>query len=232
MFIRMSWWQKLNWPLNLKHITDAERQALSNVQDWDMYCSWSQHKVVRMANWVRKEMQDKDAYYTLFSENRESWDFTAWGWTVVNDTINERVVWQADKHDWDYSCYISDDWWTTAWYDNSVSQVSHIYKDVTVPAWITDFALKAFWKTVWENNYDRMEAFITPVTVTPNAWTEINSTYSIWKFNGSNSWNESTILRWNQDAWNTIRLVISWRNDWSVWTNPWGLFDELYLLYK
>jgi len=223
---------KLNWPLNLKHISDAERKVMTNVQDWDVYCSWDQHKIVKFSDWVWREVIDKDAYYSLFSENWESWNFTFWNWTVVNDTTNKWVVWQADKHEWNYACYISDDWWTTAWYNPNTSQVSHIYTDIVVPAWITDLALRAIWKTVWEAWYDRMEVFIAPTSVTPTAWNQVNSSYSEWQFNGNGSRIESEISRWNQDAWTTIRLIISRRNDWSVWTDPWGLFDELYVLYK
>lgn len=226
----MSWWMKMNWPLNLKHISDAERQTLTP-KDWDTYCGWDQHKIVKYSNWKRKEVVDRDAYYSLFHETWESWDFATNGWNVVNDTTNKWEVWQADKYMWDYSCYISTDWWATAWYDPNTANVSHIYKDFTIPT-TDDMALKAFWKTVWESWYDRMDVFIAPTSVTPAAWNEVSQTYAIGGFNGNGAWNESTISTWDAHSWDTIRLIISWRNDWSVWTNPWWLFDELYILYK
>ncbi len=226
--------QKITWPLNLQHITDAEMLALvSTAKDWDMYFNSDQWLEVYFYDWSFYTMDESPAYATLFSENRESGNFTANGWTVVNDDTNEWVVGTADKHQWTYWCYISDDWGTTAKYDPTISQVSHIYKDVVIPAWVSDLALKARWKTVWESGFDYMETFLVPTTVTPVAWTEVAATYKVWPdWNGNGAWSLWEISLGNAYSGTTVRLIISRSNDWSVGTNPWGLFDEFSVLYR
>lgn len=224
----------VTWPLVLDKITDAEMLALvTTAEDWDTYENSDQWLDVFFFDWIFYAESVSPALYTLFKEDRESGNFTANGWTVVNDTTNQWVVGTADVRTGTYSCYISDDAWVSAAYDETTTQVSHIYKDVVIPAWVSDLVLKARWKTVWEAWYDRMETFIAPTTVTPVAWTEVLATYKVWPdWNWSGSWNEWVISFWNAYSWTTIRLIISWRNDWSVGTNPGGLFDEFSVLYR
>ncbi len=226
--------EKLHAPLNLKHITDAEMASLvANSEDWDMYHNEDQWLEVFFYDWKFYTETATEALYTLFYENRESWNFTANGWTVVNDDTNERVVGTADVRTGTYSCYISDDAGVSAEYTDNVSQVSHIYKDFVIGAWVTDLVLKARWKTVWESGYDYMQTFITPTTVTPVAWTDVSWTYQVWPdWNGNGSWAEWVISLGDAYSGTTIRLIISRHNDGSVWTNPWGLFDEFRVLYR
>ena len=186
----------------------------------------------------------------LLNEGFESGNFTANSWTVVNDTTNEWVVGTADAETGTYSAYVSDDGGTSAEYDNTTSQASHFYKDITFGSGSTNIVLSFDWKCAGEDggsrtSWDYGAVVITDTTDTVTAGSEvltaeasaggngrIGATTNNNKFNLDYGTNPET--DWNNEsidltayAGQTKRLVFTWKNDSSAGTNPGILIDNI-----
>jgi hypothetical protein len=186
----------------------------------------------------------------LLNEGFESGNFTANSWTVVNDTTNEWVVGTADAKTGTYSAYVSDDAGVSAEYDNSTSQVSHFYKDITFGSTSTNIVLSFDWKCAGEDGtsrtaWDYGAVVITDTTDTVTAGSEvltaeasvggngrIGATTNNNKFNLDYGTNPET--DWNNEsidltayAGQTKRLVFTWKNDGSAGVNPGILIDNI-----
>jgi hypothetical protein len=191
-----------------------------------------------------------DITAALLNEGFESGNFTANSWTVVNDTTNEWVVGTADAETGTYSAYVSDDGGTSAEYNNSTSQVSHFYKDITFGSSSTNITLSFDWKCGGEDgsgrtSWDYGAVVITDTTDTVTAGSEvltaeasvggngrIGATTNNNKFNLDYGTNPET--DWNNEsidltayAGETKRLVFTWRNDSSSGVNPGILIDNI-----
>lgn len=179
----------------------------------------------------------------LFKEDWESGDFTQNSWSVVNASTNVWVVGQADNNTvgGTSSAYISNDGGTSAAYTINIANISHFYKDFTIP--IDSPTLSFDWKCNAENaagatQYDYGTVVITTTGTTPVVGSEvittqtdgavttrIGATTNLGKFNlayGTNpatTWNTETI---DLSAYvgQTKRFVFTWVNDASVGTNP------------
>jgi len=191
-----------------------------------------------------------DITAALLDEGFESGNFTANSWTVVNDNTNEWVVGTADAETGTYSAYISDDGGTSAEYNNSTSQVSHFYKDITFGSGSTNIVLSFDWKCAGEDGgsrtaWDYGAVVITDTTDTVTAGSEvltaeasvggngrIGATTNNNKFNLDYGTNPET--DWNHEsidltayAGQTKRLVFTWKNDSSAGVNPGILIDNI-----
>ena len=191
-----------------------------------------------------------DIAAALLNEDFESGNFTANSWTVVNDTTNEWVVGTADAKTGTYSAYVSDDAGVSAEYDNSTSQVSHFYKDITFGSTSTNIVLSFDWKCAGEDGtsrtaWDYGAVVITDTTDTVTAGSEvltaeasvggngrIGATTNNNKFNLDYGTNPET--DWNNEsidltayAGQTKRLVFTWKNDGSAGVNPGILIDNI-----
>ena len=191
-----------------------------------------------------------DVTAALLDEGFESGNFTANSWTVVNDDTNEWVVGTADAETGTYSAYVSDDGGTSAEYDNTTSQVSHFYKDITFGSSSTNITLSFDWKCGGEDgsgrtSWDYGAVVITDTTDTVTAGSEvitseastggngrIGATTNSNKFNLDYGTNPGT--DWNNEsidltayAGQTKRLVFTWRNDSSSGVNPSMIIDNI-----
>lgn len=185
---------------------------------------------------------------TLY-EDWESGSFGANNWTTANNGTNAWYVGTSTSSGGTYSAYISNDAGTTNAFTNTLTQVSHFYKDITFPD--GDVTLSFNWKAWGENagastSYDYGAVVITDTTTTPAAGTEVSTTKAAaggngriggdptyGKFNlvygGANSnWHSESI---NMSAYSgqTKRLVFTWRNDSSLGTNPPFAIDNIAL---
>jgi hypothetical protein len=186
-------------------------------------------------------------------EGFESGNFTANSWSVVNDTTNQWVVGTADTETGIYSSYVSDDGGVTPEYDNTISQVSHFYKDITFSSGATNIILSFDWKCGGEDggsrtSWDYGAVVITDTTDTITSGSEvittqasaggngrIGATTNDGKFNldyGTNpetTWNNESIDLTSY-AGTTKRLVFTWKNDSSAGINPSILIDNIQIL--
>jgi hypothetical protein len=111
----------------------------------------------------------------IIDENWESNSLS--GWTVVNDTTNQWATGTAQVDTGTYGVYGSNDGGTTANYSDA-GDVSHFYKDVTIPSDAISPTLTFVWRSFMENagtatQYDYGTVNIIDTTTTPVAGTEV-----------------------------------------------------------
>lgn len=191
-----------------------------------------------------------------FNEGWESSGFTENTWTVVNDTTNVWVVGQAENNGGTSSAYVSDDGGVTASYTITTANISHFYKDFTIPSDLSSVYLEFDWKCQGENaagatQYDYGTVVITTTGTTPVAGTEVSTTQAtdggdgrigaddnLGKFNLNYGTNPGTT--WNTELIDltdyigqTKRFVFTWVNDGSVGTDPPFVVDNIKIIeYK
>jgi hypothetical protein len=172
-------------------------------------------------------------FNVLFEEKFESGNFTANGWTVVNDTVNLWQVGTAQKFDGTYGAYISNDGGTTANYTNNAAKISHFYKDIAIPAEATTLKLIFYWKCQGEVGFDRGRIFDAPTSITPVAGTEVSATYRVGllEYNNSSAGFNRAEINLTPNAGTTRRFIFSWVNDGSLGTNPAMCIDFISLQY-
>jgi len=226
----MSWWQKLNWPINLKHITDAEMYDLSSsAKEWDTYYNKDLQSDVLYTWTAWFVVKYEKPYKIIFKEDWESGWFTHNNWNLANDLDNIWMVWNSESAEWSYSSYISYDN-TDPWYDVSASSTSHKYVDIDIPTGSTDGKLTLYTRVWWESGNDTLNIYHTDTSHTPSAWS------TPWRWYTNISWDivlepsytkhEYTFdVSWY--AWDKVRLVFTWDNDWSGWVQPWAIDDMI-----
>ncbi|MCL8008871.1 hypothetical protein M8845_15680, partial [Gelidibacter japonicus] len=130
-------------------------------------------------------------------------------------------------------------------YTTSSARITHLYRDVTIPAgatnilldfrWISDGEYTDHWfygRRVW----DAMTVWLVPTSYTPTYGTVIDNGGGRLQLNGDyynqDTWtNETNISIPNTYANSTFRLVFEWRNDGSSGSQPPAGIDNVYLRY-
>ena len=136
-------------------------------------------------------------------------------WYVGTDT----------KYGGSNSAYIAASGDTTNSYNNT-SSVARIYRNVSFPAYSSDFVLSFYWKGMGENNYDDLKVYLvgtlSSIEITPSSG--LLGTYQ-----GASSWQQATISIPASNAGTTKVLVFTWRNNDSGDTNPPIAIDNIVL---
>jgi hypothetical protein len=135
------------------------------------------------------------------------------------------------------AAYISNNGGSNYAYTNTVTQTSHIFKDVTIPSGNTDLTLTFKWKCTGESGYDRILVYTAPTSVTPVAGTPASTSTSIsgatlvssLNLHSSSSYQTATYTLPSGLAGTTFRLIFTWQNDNSVGDNPPPSIDEISL---
>ncbi len=164
--------------------------------------------------------------------------YAANGWTVVNSATN---TWQVGSVAVPFagsnSAFISNDGGVSYAYTNTISQTSHFYRDVTVPAGESQILLSFQWKGNGESSWDRFLIFVAPTSVTPviddpvsNSTTLTGATlvYTQTTFPQTN-YGLQTISLPASLAGTTFRLIFTWQNDNSAGTTPGTSIDNISL---
>ena len=119
-------------------------------------------------------------------------------------------------------------------YTPSGSQVSHIYKDFTIPAGTTEIGVSFDWRCVGETTaFDRMRVWAVPVSYQPVAGTQITGATGRVQlgrenYNGNSAFlNEIIVFDASAFAGQTMRLVFEWRQDGSGGNQPPAAIDNL-----
>lgn len=113
---------------------------------------------------------------------------------------------------------------------NNVASVSHIYRDITIPAGETNIRLYFRYKVRGRSNEDYMAIYVTPVSTTPTAGVIIPTGQQGNEYRNQTSWlNDSIILPCTM-AGTTQRLVFSWVNDGAQNNNPAIAIDNILLV--
>jgi GEVED domain len=123
-------------------------------------------------------------------------------------------------------------------YSVTTASVSHIYRDITIPAAESNINLSFKWIGNGESCCDRLRVWVVPTTVTPVAGTAIASsgvapTGNIQiglDLNVQSAWTTANLALPNTYAGTTVRLVFEWRNDGSVGAQPPAAVDDISLI--
>ena len=213
-------------------ITNTEMANIAWPEVWSMFYNTDLDALVWWSEDWRCKIPIEIIKTQLFLEDWESWSFATNGWTVVNWTVNQWYVWTAEKYEGSYWAYISNDGWTSNSYTINKSRTVHFYKDIAIPAWATNISLSFKWKWVWEVSYDYLRVYNAPTTVTPVSWTLVDEQYAITGQLANKSLRQT---EWaaipDIQAWTTRRLIFTWNNDNSVWTQPPSCVDNILIEY-
>lgn len=164
-------------------------------------------------------------------------DFTANGWTVVNNATNQWFVGTAAFSTGVNGAYISNNAGVANAYTNTIVQTSHFYRDITVPAGETKILFSYKWKGNGESGWDRLLVYTAPTTVTPVAGTPAaNSTiltgatliFTQGTFPQAAYFTQIINIPPSL-AGTTFRLIFTWQNDVSGGTTPPAAIDEISL---
>lgn len=173
-------------------------------------------------------------YQNYFTEDFSDGDFTTNGWVTVQDGTNDWYVGTADPYSDTYSAYVSDDSGTSNTYDIDVTQISHVYIDILLPAVAEDIQVSFKWKCEAEPGWDRARVYYMPTSVTPVAGsTAAIAAYQIGDDLDNNSdWQTFGASIGNDEVGTTMRICITWINDGLYGENPPINFDDFKINYN
>ncbi|OBX21499.1 MULTISPECIES: T9SS type A sorting domain-containing protein [Bizionia] len=123
-------------------------------------------------------------------------------------------------------------------YNNGTTSVSHMYRDISIPAGEPYITLNFDWVCDGEGTFDRMRIWVVPTTFTPtygnqigNAGTAPTGRIQIGgDFSEQIAWSNSTESLPIAYAGTTFRIVFEWRNDGSLGGNPPIAVDNISLI--
>ncbi len=161
--------------------------------------------------------------------------YTVNGWTIVNGTETNRwaVNTGAGATHGSRAIYITNNCGGSPpphQYTISATSVVHFYRDVTLPAGEPYLQISFSLIVQGEGTttqYDYLDIFIAPTTVTPTAGTEVSATHRVARYNlQSSSWVARSFTDCTPRT-GTVRVIFSWRNDNSVDTQPPAALDQI-----
>lgn len=214
----------------------------------------NQRSYINRHTQVNTYIVDESISGIIFTEDWESSGFTENSWTVVNNSENIWVVGQAENNGGTSSAYVSNNGGSSANYNFNNAEVSHFYKDFTIPN-DGSVTLSFDWKCQGENaggltQYDYGTVVITTTGTTPVAGTEVTTTQTDGavttrlgaqtnggKFNlnygttPGTTWNTENIDLSNYLG-ETKRIVFTWKNDGSAGSNPPFIIDNIIITYN
>lgn len=162
-----------------------------------------------------------------FTEDFEEWPS---GWTVVNGTqTNQWHVGTATAYEGEQSAYISNDGGVTNAYSITATSVVHMYRDIEFTDLSLEFDLSFWWKGVAEVCCDYLRVYLVDTSVIPVAGNLLTSGQIGGNFNNESDWTEANFILPGNLSGQTRRLVFSWRNDFSVGTQPPVAIDNIVL---
>jgi hypothetical protein len=153
----------------------------------------------------------------LLNEEWGTGTFSTNSWTVVNGTQNRWFVGTASSASGSYSAYISNDSGVSNAYSN-VADISHFYKDITIPNESGDFYLSFDWRCNGEDSevdntfYDYGSVVLAQPRTNVVAGTEVSTT-------------PATILNGGPTSSTVLRRIGAVSNNGKFNNNYWGYVD-------
>ena len=217
-----------------RNITESEMVNMPNAPIGVVFFNTTRGVYVAYNGVYWSEIKDNILWYILQSEDFESGVMPT-NFHVVNDSSSKWVVGTAEKYAGNYGLYISNDGGATASYTNN--QVSHFYFDINLPANMSRWRLRSFWKGVSEVNYDFTKVYLDEnASYVPTAHNQVSTSATVYQvgssqYNNQANWVEDTIEFDNSLAGTTVRIIVSFRSDGSVVNNPPTCLDNFYVEY-
>ncbi len=164
--------------------------------------------------------------------------YTVNGWTIVNGTQTNRwaVNTGAGATHGSRAIYITNNCAGSPpphqYTISSASSVVHFYRDVTLPPGepYLQFSFSLIVQGEGTSTqYDYLDIFVAPTSVTPTAGTEVSATYRVARYNlQSSTWVVRSFTNCTPRT-GTVRVIFSWRNDGSVGTQPPAALDQIHI---
>ena len=145
-------------------------------------------------------------------------------WKLANDTVNKWIVGTDVKYAGTSSAYISNNN-TNASYDESLSQISHMYKEINLPD-SEDIKLSFFINIKGETFYDYGQVYLLPEGILPQAGVLPDLSYLIGGIYTDEQWGEKEIDISDKKS-TKATLVFTHRNDGTVGANPGFCVDNV-----
>jgi hypothetical protein len=216
-------------------VTTSEMFALTGVNNGHTVFNSDEDKLCYWNGTVWIGVDGNIILEVFFVEDFESGSFATNSWVTINGGENDWFVGTDEKSTGTYGAYISTDGGTTASYSSvgGTLDVSHLYKELTLPSAATSLSLEFDWQCEAEVSYDYAQIFICDTSVTPVANTSLvdNGTTIIQigstEYNNQSIFTTETINLPLGMAGTNKRIVISWRNDNTVENQPPMCIDNI-----
>lgn len=155
--------------------------------------------------------------------------FPANGWSSAMPTTNRWVCNVSATGNATHSAYIRvNTASTTHAYDNTVTSVTHIWRDIAFPAGDYGITLQFDWIGIGEQGYDRLKVFLVNTGTTPVAGTALaTGQIGASEYSNQSGWATTSITIPASWAGSTGRLVFSWENDYADGSNPPAAIDNI-----
>ena len=155
-------------------------------------------------------------------------------WTLISNSLNKWVVGTAVNNGGTKSLYVSKDNGVTNSYNNSVTTVTHAYRDVAVPAGASVGSLSFDWRASGESTFDYLRVWIVSNTFNPTLGQQIGAgTNRIQvgeNYNRQEAFvNVTDAIDLRAFAGSTLRIIFEWRNDGSGGNDPAAAIDNVKL---
>ena len=150
------------------------------------------------------------------------------GWTAVNNGTNNWVVGEGGgSTGGSQAAYISNNGGTSAAYNITTAQTSHLYRDVMVHPNATNINLQFDWQNMGQSGFDRLLVYTAPTSVNPVAGVPASSNttltgatlVSTLNLHSNQHFSNESITLPASLAGSTFRLIFTWQNNNSSGTN-------------
>ncbi|MUV02200.1 T9SS type A sorting domain-containing protein [Flavobacterium rakeshii] len=155
------------------------------------------------------------------------------GMAIFNgDETNKWYIGSVVNNGGSNSLYISSDDNVTNGYVNSQTTRVHSFRDISVPAGVTELKVSFDWKAGGEDGYDYLKVWAVPVTFVPTPGSAILTSNGI-AVSGNLSGNGEAFqlaeyfVNVEDYAGQSLRLIFEWRNDGSGGVNPSAAVDNI-----
>lgn len=154
-------------------------------------------------------------------------------WIFINGTQTNKWHYGAAAGNPPNALYVSNDNGVTNAYTNNSSSVVHAYRDFVIPAGSTMANFSFDWKSIGEGNWDYLRVWLVPASFTPVAGTQITAGGGRVQIGGNfeeeGTWQTyfNPTLSVAAFAGQTMRVVLSWRNDGIIGDNPPAAVDNI-----
>jgi|GEM_PF-1147435 len=162
------------------------------------------------------------------------------GWTIVNGSeVNRWAVGTgAGATHGSQAIYITDNCGANPPPHNYTNcspwgcvRAVHFYRDITLPPGEPYLTISFRVRVMGENNYDYLDVFVAPTTVTPTAGSEVSDAYRVARYQRlTDPWSATPQTAQPCNPYTgTVRVIFSWRYDGSVTNQPPAALDQIHI---
>jgi large repetitive protein len=169
----------------------------------------------------------------------ENWETTtASDWALSNGTLtNKWVIGTAASSSATHSLYISNDNGVNNSYSNTSPTLVYAYRDIQLPTAVDQLSISYDWRNVGESGWDYARIWLVPTTytLTPSTTYTAQITAATDRIQvgptmvSQSSWQTASQLVTVPASYagQIVRLVVEWRSDTTIGSNPGAAVDNI-----